>query len=288
MILITGVTGHLGQIVIENLLKKIPASQLAVLVRDENKVADLKAKGVSVRVGDYHDKASLASAMQGIEKILLISSSDFNDRLGQHKNVVDAAKNAGVNHILYTGVTMKDINVSPLQPLLQDHYQTEDYIKASGLTYTFLRNSLYAEVIPMFVGEKVLETGVFYPAGDGKVPFATREDLGEATAHILATTGHDNKTYPMLGSQAYSFGDVAATLSNIAGKPVAYVSPESSAFEGMLKSFGLPDMIVTMSVLFAAAVKNTDFEVSDSTLEDFLGRKTTDLKSYLASVYSAN
>ena len=139
----------------------------------------------------------------------------------------------------------------------------------------------------MFVGEKVLETGVFFPAGEGKVPFITRQDLGEATAHILAADGHENKTYPMLGSESYSFGDVASVLSDIAGKPVAYISPESVAFEGMLKSFGLPDMIVTMSVLFAAAIKNTDFEVVDSTLEDLLGRKTTDLKSYLASVYTA-
>lgn len=287
MILITGATGQLGGIVVENVLKKIPANQVAVLVRDENKAADLKAKGLESRVGSYHDAASLAAAMSGIDKVLLISSNDFNDRLGQHKNVIDAAKNAGVKHILYTGVTMKNINASPLKPLLADHYQTEDYIKESGLTYTFLQNSLYFEVVPMFVGANVLETGIFFPAGEGKVAFAARQDLGEATATILTTEGHENKTYNLTGTTASSFADVSATLSEITGKTVAYTSPEPAAFEAMLKQFGLPEGIVLMSVLFAAGIQNGDFDLPSSTLEQFLGRKTTDLKTFLKATYSA-
>lgn len=287
MILVTGATGQLGGIVVENLLKNTPANEIAVLVRDENKAADLKAKGVEIRVGSYFDEASLKTALQGIDKLLLISSNDFNDRIGQHKNVIDAAKNAGVKHIFYTGVTMKDIETSPLKPLLADHYQTEDYIKASGLTYTFLQNSLYFEVVPMFVGAGVLETGIFFPAGEGKVAFAARQDLGEATATILSTEGHENKTYNLTGSEAYSFADIAAELSALTGKTVAYTSPESAAFEGMLKQFGLPEEIVVMSVLFAAGMKNNDFSSPSTTLEQFLGRKTTDLKAFLHATYAA-
>lgn len=287
MILVTGATGQLGAVVVANLLKTTPANEVAVLVRDENKAADLKAKGVEIRVGSYHDKVSLATALQGIEKVLLISSNDFNDRLGQHKNVVDAAKNAGAKHIFYTGVTMNNIEVSPLKPLLGDHYQTEDYIKESGLTYTFLQNSLYFEVIPMFVGAGVLETGIFFPAGDGKVAFAARQDLGEATATILSTEGHENKTYNLTGSEVYSFADVATELSALTGKTVAYTSPEPAAFEGMLKQFGLPEGIILMSVLFAAGIKNDDFNLPNSTLEQFLGRKTTDLKTFLHTTYAA-
>eukprot|EP01136_Pigoraptor_vietnamica_P005376 Opistho-1_new@36899 len=287
MILVTGATGQLGGIVVENLLKNTPANEIAVLVRDENKAADLKAKGVEIRVGSYFDEASLKTALQGIDKLLLISSNDFNDRIGQHKNVVDAAKNAGVKHIFYTGVTMKDIETSPLKPLLADHYQTEDYIKASGLTYTFLQNSLYFEVVPMFVGAGVLETGIFFPAGEGKVAFAARQDLGEATATILSTEGHENKTYNLTGSEAYSFADIAAELSALTGKTVAYTSPEPAAFEGMLKQFGLPEGIVVMSVLFAAGMKNNDFNSTSDTLEQFLGRKTTDLKTFLHATYAA-
>lgn len=287
MILVTGATGQLGAVVVENLLKTTPANEIAVLVRDENKATDLKAKGVEIRVGSYYDKASLTTALQGIEKVLLISSNDFNDRLGQHKNVVDAAKNAGTKHIFYTGVTMKDIETSPLKPLLADHYQTEDYIKESGLTYTFLQNSLYFEVIPMFVGAGVLETGIFFPTGEGKVAFAARQDLGEATATILTTEGHENKTYNLTGSEAYSFAEIAEELSSITGKIVAYTSPEPVAFEGMLKQFGLPEGIILMSVLFAAGIKNDDFNLPNSTLEQFLGRKTTDLQIFLKATYAA-
>ncbi len=287
MILVTGATGQLGGIVVENLLKTTPASNIAVLVRDENKAADLKAKGVEIRVGSYFDKAALDASLQGIEKVLLISSNDFNDRIGQHKNVIDAAKNAGAKHIFYTGVTMKDIETSPLKPLLADHYQTEDYIKESGLTYTFLQNSLYFEVVPMFVGAGVLETGIFFPAGEGKVAFAARQDLGEATATILTTEGHENETYNLTGSESYSFAEIASELSALTGKEVAYTSPEPAAFEGMLKQFGLPEGIVVMSVLFAAGIKNDDFNLANNTLEQFLGRKTTDLKAFLQATYAA-
>lgn len=287
MILITGATGHLGSLVVENLLSKVPASQIAVLVREAQKATDLAAKGVNVRVGSYQNKASLETAFEGIEKVLLISSNDFNDRIGQHKNVVDAAKNAGVKHILYTGVTMKDIEQSPLKPLLADHYETEDYIKSSGLTYTFLQNGLYQEVIPMFVGPNVLETGIFFASGEGKVAFASRADLAEATANILTTEGHENKTYNLTGSIANSFAEIANELSEISGKKVGFVSPESQDFEATLKQFGLPDGIVLMSVLFAAAIKNNDFESPYSDLENLLGRKPTDLKTFLNTTFSA-
>lgn len=204
----------------------------------------------------------------------------------QHKNVIDAAKKSGVKHVLYTGVTMKDIKNSPLKPLLEDHYQTEDYIKASGLTYTFLQNSLYFEVIPMFLGEKVLETGVFFPAGDGKVSFVFRKDLAEVTANILATEGHENKTYTLASTNVYSFAEVAAELSELSGTTVNYISPEADAFEDMLKQIGLPDGIVLMSVLFAAAIKNNDFNITDNTVERLLGRKQTDLKTYIKGAFS--
>ncbi|WP_320019415.1 SDR family oxidoreductase [Labilibaculum manganireducens] len=285
-ILVTGATGNLGNIVVENLLKKVSAGQISILVRDEAKAQALKAKGVTVNIGSYQDIHSLNNAMKGIDKVLLISSSDFNDRIGQHKNVVDAAKQAGVKQILYTGVTLKDISVSPLQPLLQDHFQTEDYIKESGLSFTFLQNSLYAEVIPMFVGEDVLKTGIFFPAGEGKVPFAVRKDLGEAIAIILASEGHENKTYHLTASKTYSFADIAAELTSLSGKKVNYTSPEDDAFEDMLKQFGLPEEIVLMSVLFAKGIKNNDFNMADGTLESILGREQTDLRMFLKEAFN--
>jgi NAD(P)H dehydrogenase (quinone) len=284
MILVTGATGQLGQIVIEKLSEKIPINQIAALVRDASKADHLIAKGVNVRVGDYQNGESLLAAFQGIDKLLLISSNDFNDRLGQHKNAIDAAVKAGVKHVFYTGVTMNNINSSPLKPLLEEHYLTEAYIKASGLSYTFLQNSLYAEVIPMFLGENVIETGVFFPAGEGKVAFALREDLGEATANILVSEGHENQTYNLTGSEVISFAEVAAILSELSEKAVSYINPESEVFEGTLKQFGLPEPIIQMSVMFAAGIKNNDFNKTYDSLERFLGRKPTNIRTYLKAI----
>lgn len=285
MILVTGATGQLGQIVIEKLSEKIPTNQIAALVRDASKAEHLIAKGVNVRVGDYQNNESLLAAFQGIDRLLLISSNDFNDRLGQHKNAIDAAVKAGVKHVFYTGVTMNNINSSPLKPLLEEHYLTEDYLKASGLSYTFLQNSLYAEVIPMFLGENVIETGVFFPAGEGKVAFALREDLGEATANILVSEGHENQTYNLTSSEVISFAEVAAILSELSEKAVSYINPESEVFEGTLKQFGLPEPIIQMSVMFAAGIKNNDFNKTYDSLERFLGRKPTNIRTYLKAVY---
>jgi NAD(P)H dehydrogenase (quinone) len=284
-ILITGATGQLGHSVIEHLLKTTPAYLITALVRDESKAANLKAKGVNIAVGNYLDKASLENATKGIDKLLLISSSDFNDRIGQHKNVIDAAKKSGVKHILYTGVTMVDIENSPLKAFLSDHFLTEDYIKASGFTYTMLQNTLYTDVIPMFVGEQVINTGIFFPAGDGKVAFATRKDLAEATAKILTSEGHENKTYNLTNKVGSSFADVAAALSQLSGKTVGYISPDNEAFVGMLKSIGLPQPIIAMSEAFAAGIKNKDFEITSGTLESILGRKPTSLSDYLKETF---
>ncbi|RXK60784.1 SDR family oxidoreductase [Lacibacter luteus] len=286
MILVTGATGQLGTIVVNELLKKVPAAGLAVLVRDENKAAAFKQQGVSVRVAAYQDAAALATALQGVDKVLLISSSDFNDRFGQHKNVVDAAKQAGVKHLLYTGVTMQNFETSPLNGFMSDHYQTDAYIKASGLTYTLLQNSLYTDVIPMFAGPQAVDTGIFFPAGDGKVSFAARQDLGEAAANVLITEGHENKTYALTGDVAYSFAEISTTLAGLAGKTVNYISPEPAAFEEALKGFGLPAEIIGMSSTFAAGIKNNDFNYVSSTLEQLLGRKPTTLAAYLKGAYN--
>ncbi|MBL6446691.1 SDR family oxidoreductase [Fulvivirga sp. 29W222] len=288
MILVTGASGHLGRLVIENLLKSVPASQIAGMVRNAEKAKDLEAQGIDIRIGDYHDPASMEAAFQGVEKLLLISSSDFNNRLQQHKNAVDAAKKSGVKHIFYTSVAMKDINTSPLKPLLEDHFQTEAYIKDSGFTYTFLRNTLYYDVIPMFLGEKVFETGVYFPAGEGKVAFATRADLAEGTARVLTGEGVENKTFYLTGAEAVSFSDIARELSALSGKEVTYNSPDPKEFEDTLKQFGLPEGIVYMSVLFAAGIKNNDFENTEGTLEEILGHKPESLSGFLKGIYSNN
>ena len=285
MILVTGATGHLGNQIVENLLTQISPNEIAVLVRSEEKAKELKEKGVQIRVGDYTNPNSLVAAFKKVKKLILISSNDFNDRFGQHKNAIDAAKQAGVEHILYTSMSMNDIETSPLKGFLKDHYETEDYIKQNGFTYTILQHSLYADVIPMFIGEQVLETGVFFPAGEGRVAYASRTDLAEAIAKVALSDAFDNQSLPMTNTENYSYADVAEILTELSGKEVAYVNPTPEVFTETLKGFGLPDPIIQMSLGFAAGIKNNDFDKTFPNLETILGRKPQTLKEYLISVY---
>lgn len=286
MILVTGATGHLGSQIVENLLTQISPSEIAVLVRDEEKAKELKEKGVQIRVGDYINPNSLIAAFKDVQKLILISSNDFNDRFGQHKNAIDAAKQAGVKHIIYTSMSMNDIETSPLKGFLEDHYQTEDYIKQNGFTFTMMQHSLYSDVIPMFIGEQVLETGVFFPAGEGRVAYASRNDLAEAIAKVALSDSFDNQSLPMTNTENYSYADVAKILTELSGKEVAYVSPTPEIFAETLKGFNLPEPIIQMSLGFAAGIKNNDFDKTFPNLEAILGRKPQTLREYLKKIYN--
>jgi NAD(P)H dehydrogenase (quinone) len=284
-ILITGATGQLGGAIINQILTQWTPESICILARNEEKAADFARRGISVRYGSYDDVSSMEKAMSGIDRVMFISSSEFANRLQQHKNVVDAAKSAGVKHIGYTGVAMANVNSSPLKALLGDHASTEQYIKESGMGYTFFRNTLYAEVIPLFLGQAVLEQGVFFGSGDGKVPFALREELGEAIANVLLLEEEESKVYTLTGTELISFRDVANILSEYSGSVVPYQAPGLSEYEAALKSFGLPEEIVGMSVLFSAGIRNTDFEQKEESLSVLLGRTPTPVKQFLKDVY---
>lgn len=284
MILVTGATGHLGTATIEHLLKHIKGDKIVALARNEEKAKALREKGVQVRIGDFDDVASLDRAMEGIEKVLLISTVDPH-RLQQHKNVLDAAKKAGVRHIVYTGISMQDVHTSAIIGFMESHFQTEDYIRNSGLTFTFLRNTLYTDVVPFYVGKQVFETGIYFPAGNGTIPFALRHEMGEATANVLLQDGHENKTYSITGNQLYSFGDVASELSALSGKTVAYTDVNATDYANNLKQAGVPEFLVSMLGGFAADIKNKQFEVVSSDLEKLLGRKPASLREGLKVVY---
>jgi NAD(P)H dehydrogenase (quinone) len=187
--------------------------------------------------------------------------------------------------MVYTSVSMKDINTSAIKVLMESHFQTEDYIKESGMGYTFLRNSLYADVIPMFVGENVLETGIYLPAGDGKISFAFREEMGEATAKVLNTGGHENTTYTLANVETYSYQNVAEILSEISGKEINYFSPEVEDYTKTLTDAGVPKQYIDMFSGFALAKAKGEFDIVSDDLEQLLGRKPASLKTYLKTIY---
>ncbi len=284
MILVTGATGQLGTIVVQNLLKKTSASQIAALVRDESKAFALKEKGVELRIANYDDTASLDKAMQGVEKILLIAGTDEAKRVQQHQNVADAAKKAGVHCIAYTSRNLKDRNTLVNQ-LMLGHFQTEDYLKESGLNYIIFRNVLYMDSIPGFVGEKVFETGIRVPAGQGRLPFALRSEMGEGIANALLESDCANRTYKFTGSEAYSFDDVAAALTRLSGKEVNYTPAEKSAFEAQMKERGVPEIMVQRVAGFLTDIKNGQEDEVSPDLENMLGRKPASLEQGLKALF---
>ena len=285
MILVTGASGHLGKGIIEQLLTKIPANNLAAMVRDESKAEDLKAKGVNIRIATYDNPTSLEKAFEGISHVVLVSSSVLEGRLQQHINVIDAAKKVGVQHISYTSIPIGNWDSTPLKPLSDSHIGTEKYLKNSGLTYTIFQNTLYAETILLFAGANALTTGIYFPAGEGLVAFATRNDMAEGIANAVAQGGNENKTYAITGAQAHSFAEIAAILSELSGNAVTYTSPEPNDFEQLLKQFNVPAEGILISLLFAATIKRNDLETVSSDLENFLGRKPTELKEFLKVAY---
>ncbi|OON69449.1 SDR family oxidoreductase [Hymenobacter sp. CRA2] len=285
MILITGATGHIGAAVIQQLLTKLPASQIAALVRDEAKAVDLQSQGVNIRVGNYRDPASLLRAMQGVDKVLLVSGGGEADGLQLHQNVVDAAKEAGVRCLAYTGRALQDRDTL-VNDLMKRHFLTEDYILPSGLNYVLFRNILYMDTLPQFVGPQVLETGIQLPAGEGRVSFALRREMGEAIANVLAAGDCANHVYTFTGRETYSFHDVAAALTELSGREVRYTDIEPAEFVAGMKARGLPEFVVNLSLGFMTDIKHGQESTATPELAEVLGRQPASLKEGLKELMS--
>ncbi|MCC3154182.1 SDR family oxidoreductase [Hymenobacter sp. BT770] len=285
MIVITGATGHLGHATIEALLAAgVAPTSIVALARTPDKAAALHALGVQVRAGDYNDPASLVAAFQGADKVLLISSSDLEDRTAQHRRAIDAAQQAGVPHLLYTSMLRPSPNST--FAAAASHFETEAYLKASGLTYTIFGVSLYLDLVPMLVGDAA-QTGLLYSAvGDGKVAFPLRADIAQALANALTSAGHENKTYDIAPAPAYSMADVAAALGAATGQPVQYVPVSLEDMAAGLRAQHTPEPVVQMLVGMTEAMRNNEFNHPSDTFQQLLGRAPVTLPEHLARVYA--
>jgi NAD(P)H dehydrogenase (quinone) len=276
-IAITGATGQLGRIVIEKLKAKRPSAQIVALARNPEKGRDL---GVTVRAADYGNPEVLTSALAGVDTLLLISSSEIGQRAVQHRNVIVAAKKAGVKWIVYTSLLHAD--TSSLS-LADEHRTTEAELKTSGTPFTVLRNGWYTENYTGSVGG-ALAGGVFIgSAGEGKISSAARADYAEAAVAVLTGGGHAGKIYELAGDEAYTLSDLAAEISRKAGRTIPYNNLPEADYAAALKGFGLPES-------YANGIASWGVEASKGALFDdgrqlskLIGRPTTPLAVSVAA-----
>ena len=283
MILVTGATGGLGHQTIDFLLTTTPAAEIAALVRDVSKATDLVQRGVDVRQADYFDYPALVQAFRGVDKVLLVSAVAFTDRVRQHRNVIDAAREAGVKHLFYTSIQRSSDFV--MLEVTESDLATEAYLKAFGLVYTILKNGYYFEGLGYLIGSEVPDAEIRFPAGEGKIAFVKRTELAAATATLLTSEGHDNQEYTLSGSEAYSFHDIAQEFSALAGRPIAYKSSELAPYIAQKIADGFPEVIANFFAQWGAATKHGMLAGPHNTVERLLGRKPTSLKEYLKTTY---
>ncbi|EKW1654825.1 SDR family oxidoreductase [Citrobacter freundii] len=274
MIAITGATGQLGQHVIESLLKTVPASQIVAIVRNPAKATALSQQGITVRQADYSDEAAFTTALQGIDKLLLISSSEVGQRAPQHRNVINAAKAAHVKFIAYTSLLHAD--TSPLG-LADEHVATEQMLAESGIAYALLRNGWYTENY-LASAPAALEHGVFIgAAGEGKIASATRADYAAAAARVISEDGHAGKTYEVAGDAGWTLSQLAAELAKQSGKKVVYQNLSEADFAAALKGVGLPAGLADMLADSDTGASKGGLFDDSHTLSKLIGRPTTSL-----------
>lgn len=287
-ILITGATGAYGRAVIDALLKLgVKTQHIYAMARDVAKIEHLEKAGINIVYGDYDDYDSLVWAFSDVDKLLFISSTKTTNRGAQHKQVVKAAKRAGVKHIVYTSQLHKtDRDDSPIKSIINSHLETENAIRKSGMQYTILRNGLYMDFLPAFLGEKVLDKGIFLPAGNGRVAFTLRSDLAEATANILVSSSHKNKIYSLSG-EGVTFAEIADMLTIISGNDVAYINANYNRYVDINTVGDIPRKKPLMLAGFAAAVAQGELDRESDQLEALLVRSPKSVSGFLTDKYGS-
>lgn len=276
---ITGSTGAFGSLAVKHLLAlKVPASSIVALARNEAKAAGLKASGVQVRIADYGDGASLAAALAGVDRLLLVSGSEVGKRAVQHRAVIDAAKAAGVKLIAYTSIARADTSINPLAG---EHKATEEALRASGLPFVVLRNNWYSENYADDV-RRARDSGIIAAAvGEGRVASASRTDYAEAAVRALLGEGQAGKIYELGGAKAWDYRELAATASELLGRPVAFKPLTADERRKGLLAAGLPEGVAAFVVSLDQAIEAGSLASVSGDLEKLLGRKPQSLKEGL-------
>ncbi|UQA35765.1 SDR family oxidoreductase [Streptomyces sp. HNA39] len=273
-IVVTGATGELGRLVIDELLATVPAGEIAAVVRDEEKAAPLAARDVELRIADYDRPETLAGAFRTGDRVLLISGSEVGKRVAQHTAVIGAAKAAGVAQLAYTGILGgPDADFA----LADEHKATERLILDSGLPYTFLRNGWYTENYTASLAPVLAHGAVVSNAGGGRVASASRADYAAAAAAVVTGEGHLGKAYELNGDTAWSFAEYAALLSEVTGKEIAYNDVPAAVHQEILVGAGLPEGFAAILTDVDEAIGRGRLAGTSGDLARLIGRPTTPL-----------
>ncbi|WP_028400156.1 SDR family oxidoreductase [Ectobacillus panaciterrae] len=279
--LITGATGKLGTKVVETLLKTVPASQLAVSVRNPEKAEGLRARGVEVRQGDFDRPETLDSAFAGIDRLLLISADGDNEtRIRQHTDAVAAAERAGVKFIAYTSLGNASESTMFLAP---PHVATEEAILKTGIPYSFLRNNWYLENEISSIQGVLAGSPWVTSAGSGKVGWALQQDYAEAAAAVLAGNGHENTVYELSG-KLMTQEELASALGTVLGKEVPVQQVDDATYTDIMKGAGVPEFIIPFLVEIQKGIREGALEIESNDFEKLLGRPVTPINEALTQV----
>ena len=273
MIVVTGATGHLGRLVIEALLKKLPAREIAGAARNPEKAKDLAARGVEVRRADYSKPETLRTAFAGAHKLLFVSSSEVGQRASQHAAVVQAAKEAGVKLLAYTSILRAETS---RLALAAEHKVTEETIRASGLPYAFLRNGWYLENYTENLAPALQHGALVGSANGGRIAAAARADYADAAVAVL-TGPVEKKVYELAGDHPFTMSELAAEVSRQAGKLVAYRDLPPDQYRAVLTGAGLPASYAALLVDADVQVARGELDDSTGELRRLIGRPTTPL-----------
>lgn len=279
-IAVTGATGQLGKLIVNDLLQRVPASGIVAIVRDAGKAAYLAGKGVEVRVADYEDVPALTAALAGMDRLVLVSGNEVGKRLPQHSNVIEAAKAAGVKLLVYTSLLRADTSILPLAP---EHKATEELIRASGIPFVILRNGWYTENHTQNLAALIENGAIIGAARDGRISAATRADFAAAAAVAVASDAHAGKTYELAGDTAFTLADLASEAARQSGKPVAYNDLPEAEYAKILESFGLPGPFAELLAECETGIAKGELFEGGKQLSKLIGRPTTPLSAAVSA-----
>ena len=285
-IVITGATGQLGRHVVQALLERnVPAEDIVAAGRSIEKLEDFAARGVQVRSMDYTDPASVAEALQGAQKVLLISGSEVGQRVEQHRTVIEAAKAAGVELLAYTSIANAD---TTKMKLAVEHQETETILQEVGVPFVLLRNSWYLENYTDQLPGTLAQGGIAGSAGEGRVSAASRADYANAAAAVLvADDDQAGKIYELGGDEPFTMDELAAEISAATGREISYQDLSAQEYAGMLAGVGVPEAFAEILADSDLGIARGDLLVSTGDLKTLIGRPATSLADAVRSAAAA-